>query len=143
MCWRNTMLNVELFEQQLKKLHMTQKEVAQKLGVAQSTIIYWKNGRNSASGENQQKLADLLHVNMRDLFLYSDEKNAPVPKDKIKHSEFYSKLLTAAASVSNLCSELETTEYQNVGLTEREIIELRKKSEIYFAYVWDVMKRNM
>lgn len=137
------MLNKELFEQQLKKLHMTQKDVAKKLGVAQSTIIYWKNGRNSASGENQQKLADLLHVNVRDLFLYSEEKDNSITPEKLKHNEFYSKLLTATAAVSNLCYTLETTEYQSVGLTEREITELRKKSEVYFSYVWDVVKRKL
>lgn len=137
------MLNVELFEQQLKKLHLTQKDVAKKLGVAQSTIIYWKNGRNSASGENQQKLADLLHVNVRDLFLYSEEKDNFITPEKLAHNEFYSKLLTATAAVSNLCYALETTEYQSVGLTEREIAELRKKSEVYFSYVWDVVKRKL
>ena len=137
------MLNVELFEQQLKKLHMTQKDVATELGVAQSTIIYWKKGRNSASGENQQKLADLLHVNVRDLFLYSEEKDNLITQEKLKHNEFYSKLLAATSAVSNLCYELESTEYQSVGLTEREIAELRKKSEVYFSYVWDVVKRKM
>lgn len=137
------MLNVELFEQQLKKMHLSQKEVAQKLGVAQSTIIYWKKGRNSASGENQQKLADLLNVNVRDLFLYSDEKDNSVSQDKLQQSEFYSKLLAAASAVSNLCCAVEGTEYKNVGLTEREIAELRKKSEVYFAYVWEVVKRKL
>lgn len=137
------MLNVELFEQQLKKLHLTQKDVAKKLGVAQSTIIYWKNGRNSASGENQQKLADLLHVNVRDLFLYSEEQDNSIPQEKLKQSELYSKMLTTAAAVSNLCYALESTEYQSVGLTEREIAELRKKSEVYFSYVWNVVKRKL
>ena len=137
------MLNVELFEQQLKKLHMTQKDVATELGVAQSTIIYWKKGRNSASGENQQKLADLLHVNVRDLFLYSEEKDNLITQEKLKHNEFYSKLLAATSAVSNLYYELESKENKSVGLTEREIAELRKKSEVYFSYVWDVVKRKM
>lgn len=137
------MLNVELFEQQLKKLHMTQKDVAKELGVAQSTIIYWKKGRNSASGENQQKLADLLHVNVRDLFLYSEEQDHSISQEKLKQSELYSKMLTTAAAVSNLCCALESTEYQSVGLTEREIAELRKKSEVYFSYVWNVVKRKL
>ena len=137
------MLNIELFEQQLKKLHMTQKDVAKELGVAQSTIIYWKKGRNSASGENQQKLADLLHVNVRDLCLYSEEKDNLITQEKLKHNELYSKIHAATSAVSNLCYELESTEYQSVGLTEREIAELRKKSEVYFSYVWDVVKRKM
>lgn len=137
------MLNKELFEQQLKKLHMTQKDVAKKLGVAQSTIIYWKKGRNSASGENQQKLADLLHVNVRDLFLYSEEQDSSISQEKLKQGELYSKMLTTAAAVSNLCCALESTEYQSVGLTEREIAELRKKSEVYFSYVWNVVKRKL
>lgn len=137
------MLNVELFEQQVKKLHLSQKEIAKQLGVAQSTIIYWKKGRNSANGENQQKLADLLHVNVRDLFLYSDEEKEIISQDTLKCSEFYSNMLTAAASISNLCNELDTTEYQNVGLTEREISELRKKTGVYFSYLWDIIKRKM
>lgn len=137
------MLNVELFEQQLKKLHMTQKDVATELGVAQSTIIYWKKGRNSASGENQQKLADLLHVNVRDLFLYSEEQDNSISQEKLKQSELYSKMLTTAAAVSNLCCVLESTEYQSVGLTEREIAELLKKTEVYFSYVWNVVKRKL
>ena len=52
-----------------KKKNMTQKELADKIGVRHNSISSWENGVNSISIENLQKIADALGV---DVFSLAD-----------------------------------------------------------------------
>ena len=45
-----------------KKARMTQKEVAQHIGISQNTYSYWENGRNNIDSESIHRLADLFNV---------------------------------------------------------------------------------
>lgn len=47
-----------------KHAKMTQKEVAEYIGISQNTYSYWENGRNNVDSESIKKLADLFGVSV-------------------------------------------------------------------------------
>lgn len=52
-----------------KDVHMTQKEVAEKLGVAQATVARWEQEPNRYPvGEMLPKIANLLNCDIKDFF---------------------------------------------------------------------------
>ncbi|MGN0629982.1 MAG: helix-turn-helix domain-containing protein [Ruminococcus sp.] len=50
-----------------KKLGITQKELANKLGVTPNAISQWENGVRNPSLENVKRLADILHCTTDDI----------------------------------------------------------------------------
>ena len=50
-----------------EKAGMTQKEVAEKVGVDQSSVSLWENGKNFPRAAVLKKLADLYHCTVDDL----------------------------------------------------------------------------
>ncbi len=52
----------------IKKSGLPQKELAQKLGVKQSTISMWKNGSRTPRSDKLPLLATVLHCTVDDLF---------------------------------------------------------------------------
>ena len=66
----------------MDKKGITGEELAQKIGVATSTVIHWANGRRFPKNEEYiKKIADALGVAEQDLF-------APEKKEKIAIEEF-------------------------------------------------------
>lgn len=61
-----------IFSERLKTLRkekkLTQKELAEQIGISQKSYSHWETGKNEASFENLIKLADLLEVSIDWLF---------------------------------------------------------------------------
>jgi len=61
-----------IFSERLKTLRkekkLTQKELAEQIGISQKSYSHWETGKNEASLENLIKLADLLEVSIDWLF---------------------------------------------------------------------------
>ena len=61
-----------LFSERLKTLRkekkLTQKELAEQIGISQKSYSHWETGKNEPSFENLIKLADLLEVSLDWLF---------------------------------------------------------------------------
>lgn len=51
-----------------EQLGMTQKELAEALGLQQATISFWENGKIAPSNQNLIRLADILGCKPGDLF---------------------------------------------------------------------------
>ena len=51
-----------------KRKKLTQKELAEQIGISQKSYSHWETGKNEASLENLIKLADLLEVSIDWLF---------------------------------------------------------------------------
>lgn len=58
----------ERLKEQRKKNNLTQKKLADILGVSQGSYANWENGKREPSFENLIKLADLLEVSLDWLF---------------------------------------------------------------------------
>lgn len=60
------------FSERLKTLRkekkLTQKELAEQIGISQKSYSHWETGKNEPSFENLIKLADLLEVSLDWLF---------------------------------------------------------------------------
>ncbi len=65
------------FQQKLKELRLknklSQKNLAEKIGVAQSSINYWEKGERIPSAKAVQKIADYFNIPV-DYLLYDDSK---------------------------------------------------------------------
>lgn len=61
-----------IFSERLKTLRkekkLTQKELAEQIGISQKSYSHWESGKNEPSLENLIKLADLLEVSLDWLF---------------------------------------------------------------------------
>lgn len=61
-----------IFSERLKTLRkekkLTQKELAEQIGISQKSYSHWESGKNEPSLENLIKLADLLEVSLDRLF---------------------------------------------------------------------------
>jgi transcriptional regulator with XRE-family HTH domain len=64
----NDMRVNEKIRQLREKLGITQKELAQKVGVDQTTISYYEAGKRSITVDMLQKIADALGVDVRYFF---------------------------------------------------------------------------
>lgn len=66
------MITSNIFPQRLKELRfekgLTQKELAEQIGIKRNTYSDWENGKTEPSFENIVKLADLLEVSLDWLF---------------------------------------------------------------------------
>ena len=51
-----------------KRKKLTQKELAEQIGISQKSYSHWETGKNEPSFENLIKLADLLEVSLDWLF---------------------------------------------------------------------------
>ena len=51
-----------------QKAGITQEQLAEKLGVGQSTVAMWENGKNSPQSDKLPKLAEALGCTVNDLF---------------------------------------------------------------------------
>lgn len=56
------------FESARKKAGLTQKELAEKLGVDQSAVSFWETGRSAPRGAKLFRLADILNCTIDELF---------------------------------------------------------------------------
>ena len=50
-----------------KDCHLTQKEVAERLGVVESCYANWEQGRTEPSISSLRKLSEILQINLDDL----------------------------------------------------------------------------
>ena len=61
-----------IFSERLKTLRkekkLTQKELAEQIGISQKSYSHWETGKNEPSLENLIKLADLFEVSLDWLF---------------------------------------------------------------------------
>lgn len=68
------------FSERLKELrkqaHLTQVELAKRLGIGQSSYADWERGKKNPTQENLIKLAQILNVSVDYLVGNSDEENA-------------------------------------------------------------------
>lgn len=51
-----------------KRNRMTQRELAEKLGVKHNSISSWENGINSIDIEILSKICDIFHISINDMF---------------------------------------------------------------------------
>lgn len=67
------------FSERLKELrkqaHLTQVELAKKLGIVQSSFADWERGKKKPTQENLVKIAQILNVSVDYLVGNSDEEN--------------------------------------------------------------------
>lgn len=56
------------FESARKKAGLTQKELAEKLGVDQSAVSFWETGKRAPRGAKLLRLADVLNCTIDELF---------------------------------------------------------------------------
>ena len=68
-----------VFSERLKELrkqaHLTQVELASKLGIVQSSYADWERGKKKPTQENLVKIAQILNVSVDYLVGNSEEKN--------------------------------------------------------------------
>ncbi len=63
-----------------KENHMTQEEVAERIGVSRQAIAKWEKGESLPDMNSCAALADLFHVTIDDLVNYSEkEEGIPIP----------------------------------------------------------------
>lgn len=63
-----------------KRNHMTQEEVAERIGVSRQAIAKWEKGESLPDMNSCAALADLFHVTIDDLVRYSEkEEGIPIP----------------------------------------------------------------
>ena len=56
--------------------HLSQKQLAQKLGVSQASINYWENGQRTPSVKAAQKISDYFKMTISEIFSpYKEEIN--------------------------------------------------------------------
>ncbi len=66
-----------------KKNNLTQKKLAEKIGVKNNTISQWENGTNSIDIELLFKICDILGVSINDMFgAYSTDFNKSLSKEE-------------------------------------------------------------
>ena len=64
-----------------KENGISQKVMAQNLGIAQNTLSTWEVGRYDPDNDNLIKIADFFQVSIDYLLGRSDEKKPAIPKD--------------------------------------------------------------
>ena len=62
-----------------KKAGMTQKQVAEHIGISQNAYSYWESGRNNVDSESMKKLSDLFNVSIDYLLGRDTPAQAPAP----------------------------------------------------------------
>ncbi|WP_122789410.1 helix-turn-helix domain-containing protein [Intestinibacillus sp. Marseille-P6563] len=72
-----------MFPERLKELRkaskMTQKQLAEKLFVDQTSVSYWETGKTKPDFDKQIELAKLFNVSLDYLLGLPDKKNSPAP----------------------------------------------------------------
>ena len=59
--------------------HLSQKQLAQKLGVSQASINYWENGQRTPSVKAAQKISDYFKMPISEIFSpYKEEINITI-----------------------------------------------------------------
>lgn len=67
----------ERLKQLRKEAHLTQKQLAEKLFVDQTSISYWETGKTKPDFDKQTELAELFDVSLDYLRGKSDTKKSP------------------------------------------------------------------
>lgn len=70
----------------LKRSGMTQKQLAEKLGISPSAVTNWVKGKNSPDLEYIAIMCDIFHLSISDL-LYSDQTKK-APTEELSESDF-------------------------------------------------------
>ncbi len=72
-----------MFPERLKELRkaskMTQKQLAERLFVDQTSVSYWETGKTKPDFDKQIELAKLFNVSLDFLLGLPDKKNSPAP----------------------------------------------------------------
>ena len=75
-----------MFAQRLKQLraenHMTQVQLAEKLGVSKGTVAMWETDKRSPSFEMLAEMTNLFDRRMDYILGYSDDASSPKPTDE-------------------------------------------------------------
>ena len=75
-----------MFQIRLKELRevrkLSQAKLADALGVRQSTVAMWENGKNKPEFDTLTRIADFFNVSVDDLVGKIETKKAPVESDK-------------------------------------------------------------
>ena len=78
-----------------KKNKITQKQLADKLGVKHNAISAWENGVNSIDIDTLFQVCQIFGITVNDMYNIKEEKN-PFTPEELKKIEEYKKLLLAA-----------------------------------------------
>jgi transcriptional regulator with XRE-family HTH domain len=76
-------LNVELVKQRQKALSLTQKQVAERARVEESTLSRWMNGKNSPTLDMMGGLPEALDVDLGDLILVDGVRLSEATKKRL------------------------------------------------------------
>lgn len=107
--------------------NISQKELAESLGVAQSSINYWEKGQRDPSITMVKKLADYFGISVDDFL--SDEKTDTIAahfdgseftEEELKKIREYAKLLIAARPAIDKMAEYVTTGLDDLLVPDKE-----------------------
>lgn len=111
------------FQEKLRELRqrngLSQKKLADAIGVAQSSINYWEKGQRTPSTEVAQKLADYFQISVDELLDYEYQGKIYMPDGSVK--DFYS---PKSNDMHTLAAHFDRDEY-----TEEELEEIRQFAE--------------
>ena len=90
---------IKRVEGKLREKQITQKKLAEILGVSEVTVSRWLNGERNPTMETVEKIASVLETTPA--YLLSDGELQPAPKqtDPINWSDFLAGALTATAII--------------------------------------------
>lgn len=110
------------FQEKLKELRqkngLSQKKLADAIGVAQSSVNYWEKGLRTPSAEVVQKLANYFKVSIDELLDYRFRGKIYMPDGSIK--DFYAPDVSSAGTFAHFNGD----EY-----TPEELEEIKKFAE--------------
>jgi transcriptional regulator with XRE-family HTH domain len=125
-----------------KKHHLSQKQLADELNVAQTSINYWEKGERTPSIDAAKKIADYFDVSINDLVSGLIEKSKSQLKKTNKFLDYLSSLgyevgegehsdYSMHIIKSDTYIELSSNDIEQLANSSRENIELRIIKLIY------------
>lgn len=115
---------------------MSQKELGCKLGIVQTTISAWENGRNQPDFASMQKMAQLFNCSI-DYLMDRSVKSRGLSKEQI------SAIMQAKREekeLSDITEDSANDWLAEAGLTEKEIAEIIETEEYK---EWDKVKKDI
>ena len=81
----------ETIKELRKEYNLTQKELAEKIGVSQSAVFFWEKEINEPTAGYIIKMANLFGVSTDELLSFEKSNNVELPKERLI-LEYFSKL---------------------------------------------------
>ena len=93
-----------MFQIRLKELrevhNLSQAKLAAALGVRQSTVAMWENGKNKPEFGTLTRIAEFFNVSVDNLVGTAENKKAPAPQGQESRSEMEAQLLEMFARLT-------------------------------------------